>query len=143
MRIETTETPPEGAHEAIMAVLDAYNDAASGRAEPSRRLAVLVRDAAGTIRGGLWAISYYDWLFIQLLAVPETMRGQGVGSGLLAAAEAEARVRGCLGIWLDTFSFQARPFYERHGYRVFGTLPDYPRGHARHFLCKLLEGESR
>jgi hypothetical protein len=39
-------------------------------------------------------------------------------------------------LWLDTFSFQARPFYEKLGYEVFGQLEDYPRGHSRYFLQK-------
>lgn len=39
-------------------------------------------------------------------------------------------------LYLDTFDFQARPFYERHGYEVFGTLDDYPPGHSRFFLRK-------
>ena len=41
---------------------------------------------------------------------------------------------------MDTFSFQARPFYEKLGYRVFGQLPDYPRGQTRYFLAKALPG---
>jgi hypothetical protein len=46
--------------------------------------------------------------------------------------------RGCVGVWLDTFSFQARGFYEKLGYRVFGEVADYPPGHTRHFLKKSL-----
>jgi hypothetical protein len=53
-------------------------------------------------------------------------------------AEAVAAARGCVGVWLDTFSFQARPFYERLGYSVFGTLEDNPRGGARFFMQKRL-----
>jgi hypothetical protein len=39
---------------------------------------------------------------------------------------------------LETHSFQARPFYEKCGYKVFGTLEDYPPGHAKFFLRKRL-----
>ena len=53
-------------------------------------------------------------------------------------AEREAIRRGCRTIWLDTFTFQARGFYERLGYSVFGTLEDYPPGHSRFFLKKSL-----
>ena len=49
----------------------------------------------------------------------------------MQAMEAEAIRRGCRGAYLDTFSYQARPFYERLGYEVFGTLDDYPAGHQR------------
>ena len=55
----------------------------------------------------------------------------------MAAAEAEGRRRGCAIVWLDTFEFQARPFYEKLGFTVFGTL-DYPAGFKRFFLQKSL-----
>jgi hypothetical protein len=53
-------------------------------------------------------------------------------------AESEAVNRGCASSWLDTFSFQARGFYEKLGYRVFGELCDNPPGHTRFFLKKSL-----
>ena len=54
----------------------------------------------------------------------------------MAQAEAEAARRGCIGAWLDTFSFQARPFYQRHGYVVLGEIKDYPPPHSRFFMVK-------
>jgi hypothetical protein len=59
-----------------------------------------------------------------------------------AQAENEAKRRGCLGAWLDTFSFQAREFDERVGYTVFGTITDCPPGHSRFFLKKALDPQS-
>jgi ribosomal protein S18 acetylase RimI-like enzyme len=64
------------------------------------------------------------------------MRGQGLGTKLLAQAEAVAREHKCVGIYLDTFSFQARGFYEKHGYGLFGTLENYPDDEKRFFLSK-------
>ena len=64
---------------------------------------------------------------------------QGYGAQLLQTAEQIAVERGCVGIWLDTFSFQAPSFYGRHGYTVFGTLHDHPRGKRHFFLTKLLK----
>ena len=46
--------------------------------------------------------------------------------------------RGCRYAHLDTFSYQARPFYDRLGYRLFGELENYPPGHSRFFLRKQL-----
>jgi ribosomal protein S18 acetylase RimI-like enzyme len=56
---------------------------------------------------------------------------------MLLQAEQEAKARGCRGVWLDRYSFQARGFYERLGYAVFGILDDYPPGQSRIFLHKV------
>jgi ribosomal protein S18 acetylase RimI-like enzyme len=53
-------------------------------------------------------------------------------------AEAYARSKGAVGITLETFSFQARPFYERLGFEVSGTVEGYPRGHVNFLMKKLL-----
>ena len=134
--IDLRRVPLRAERDALAAVLDLWNDSAVGREEPVRSLAVLVRDQAGQITGGLWADTYWDWMFVSMLIVPAPLRGQGVGSDLLAQAEAEAARRGCIGAWLDTFSFQARPFYERRGYAVLAEIRDYPAPHSRFFLAK-------
>ena len=69
--------------------------------------------------------------------MPDGLRGRGVGRELLDRAEVRTRERGCHSAWLDTFSFQARGFYEKLGYGEFGRL-DYPPGHDRHFMRKRL-----
>ena len=88
--------------------------------------------------GGLWGSTAYGWLYVQLLAVPDELRGLGFGRRLMAEAEEEALRRGCCSAWLDTFEFQARGFYERLGYTCFATLPEYPKGYSRYFLQKQL-----
>ncbi|HVJ52007.1 MAG TPA: GNAT family N-acetyltransferase [Aliidongia sp.] len=129
------EQPGPEDREAILAPLVRYNQqkAPAVRAEP---LVISVRGADGQAMGGLWGRTGYDWLFIELLVVPEALRGQKVGTTIMRQAEAIARERGCIGAWLDTFEFQARGFYEKLGYRVFGEIGDYPRGSARYFLQK-------
>jgi GNAT superfamily N-acetyltransferase len=92
--------------------------------------------------GGLWTMVSRDWMFLDLFVLPEALRGTGIGSAVLREAERTAKELGCVGIWLDTFSFQARPFYEGLGYTVFGQLDDYPAGHTRYFLQKRLDGAS-
>jgi|SRR5262245_29090100 len=59
-------------------------------------------------------------------------------SRLLQLAEDEGRRRGCAMSFLYTISFQAPGFYERHGYRVLGTIPCNPPGTRRIFLTKAL-----
>ena len=137
LTFELTETATPEVREAVLAPLQAYNLAQVG---PShlRPLAVLLRDGAGAIRGGLWGRTGWGWLFVELLAVPEAFRGQGLGVALLRQAEEEASRRGCTGAWLDTFSFQAPGFYAKQGYAEVGRIEDYPSGHSRMFLRKTL-----
>ncbi len=98
----------------------------------------VLRSSRGEVLGGLLGFMWGGWLQVGTLWVAEVVRGQGHGTALLAAAEAYARKRGSIGISLDTFSFQARPFYERHGFVVIATQADYPPGHARYFMEKRL-----
>ena len=56
----------------------------------------------------------------------------------MAAAERYAIEKGGTDSFLETFSFQARPFYEKLCYRVFGTLDNYPEGHTYYYLTKHL-----
>ncbi len=101
-------------------------------------LTVFLRTADQTLIGGLLGETYWGWLHISILWLHESVRGQGYGQQLLHAAEQEAARRGRHHVHLDTLSFQALPFYEKHGYRVFGVLDDHPMGHRRYFLTKEL-----
>jgi GNAT superfamily N-acetyltransferase len=106
------------------------------------QVTIALRDADGTIRGGLYGATMWGWLLIDGLWVDEAIRGRGYGRQLLMAAEALPIERGCLGAWLGTFDFQARPFYEQNGYRVFGELPDFPQGHNHLHLSKRFAARS-
>jgi GNAT superfamily N-acetyltransferase len=132
-----TDVADEAVRRAIAAPLVAFNES---RAGPSgyRALVVELRDPEGAVVGGLWGSTGYGWMYVQLLAVPESLHGQGWGSRLMALAEEEAIKRGCDAAWLDTFEFQARGFYERLGYTCFATLPEYPKGSSRYFMRKAL-----
>jgi len=105
--------------------------------EMQRPVAAFIR-SGGELTAGVSGYTYWGWLVVERLWVSESIRGSGMGSRLLRAAENEARDRACHGAWLDTFSFQVKPFYETHGYRQFGELTDYPPGFQRHFLWKSL-----
>ena len=133
-----TDAPDPDARAAILRHLKAFNTQQAG-ARDDRPLAILLTNPeTGEILGGLWGRTALDWLFVELLFVPEALRGAGTGRDMMRRAEAEARARGCHGVWLDTFSFQARGFYEKLGYTVFGTIDDFPVGHRRFFLKKTL-----
>lgn len=137
LRIELSQDPTEEQRAAILAPLRAHNIAKAGPSlyEP---IALLVRDDNDAILGGLYGHTFYRWLFIELLAVPEQGRGQGIGSKLMNMVEEFAREKDCVGIWLDTFDFQAPGFYKKLGYTECGEIVDYPLGHKRHFFQKRL-----
>lgn len=101
-------------------------------------LYVFLRDGDGTLVGGLLGDTYWGWLAIHIVWIDERYRGQNYGERLIAVAEEEARQRGCAHVQLDTLSFQARPFYEKQGYRVYGSLADFPAGsgHVRYYMTK-------
>jgi len=129
------ENPSDTDREAVIAPLRAYNIAQAG--DPRiRSVALLLTDEHGAHVGGLWGKCAYDWLFVELLAVPEEYRGGSYGKKLMHEAESIALANGCIGLWLDTYEFQARGFYEKLGFKVFGELEDHPVGQKRYFLQK-------
>lgn len=101
-------------------------------------LAVFVRAEDGALRAGVFAYANWTWLHINLFWIAKDLRHCGLGSRMLQRIEKAGVERGCQQVHLDTFSYQARPFYERHGYEVFATLDDYPPGQQRFFLRKAL-----
>ena len=132
------EAPPQKTTLADLgAGLRAYNESFTGPSEAVEYV-VTLRDPNGKFLGGVYCDLYWNALFIKWVWLDETMRKHGLGAKLLADAEAEGRRRGATMSHLDTFSFQARGFYEKYGYRVFGTL-DYPGTDVqRHYMTKAL-----
>jgi GNAT superfamily N-acetyltransferase len=132
-----TDAPSEDDLRTIATSLAAFNEADVG---PGNRtsLAVLERDEDGTLIAGISGFTAWGWLFVQLLWVHESARGQGLAVRMLEAAEHEARRRGCHGAWIDTFNPVALKVYTRAGYEPFGTLEDFPYGRTRTFLRKRL-----
>lgn len=125
------------ARKAILKGLVAYNRSQIGRRK-WKNIAITIRNDAGDIVGGVTGEAWADWLFIQLLWLDEAHRGQDLASCAMDAVEDEARAFGAKHAYLDTFSFQARPFHEKRGYRVFGTLENYPDAHSRYWMTKSL-----
>jgi N-acetylglutamate synthase-like GNAT family acetyltransferase len=88
---------------------------------------------------GIHAIIYlWKILFVDILFVSEAHRGKDLGSILLRKVEDEAKAMGAKLAHLDTLDFQAKGFYEKHGYEVFGVLDDCPEGHQRYYMKKKL-----
>jgi len=101
-------------------------------------LDILIKNEAGEILGGLISSTYWGWLEVNVLWISEGLRRLGHGCALLRMAEAEARARNCLHVMLTTYSFQARGFYEKEGYRVVGEMAGYPPGAVYYWMRKNL-----
>ncbi|MBX7057677.1 MAG: GNAT family N-acetyltransferase [Leptospirales bacterium] len=100
-------------------------------------LAILARED-GVLRAGLLALTYFQGMNLQCLWIDQSWRGRRLGSHMLGLAEEAARERHCNVIFGHSFGFQARDFYVKHGYEVFGVIPEYPPGHGCSFLKKSL-----
>jgi GNAT superfamily N-acetyltransferase len=109
-----------------------------GPIDLGRVIRIFLEDDAGEVVGGIDGLVFGGWVYVKLLWVAATLRGRGYGTELLRQMEEEAARLGCRSAHLDTYSFEARPFYEKNGYRVFATLDDFPPGHKKHFLRKRL-----
>ena len=81
-----------------------------------------------------WNVAYVDTLWVD-----EKYRAKGLGSKLIIEVEETAKEKGCYLIHLDTFDFQAKEFYEKHGYKLFGVLENCPKEHCRYYLKKELQ----
>jgi len=137
--ITMTDTPEPHVRKAIAGPLIDFNNTRASQPEDYRPLVIILSNRdTGEVLGGLWGGTNFAHLHVDLLFVPEKLRGTGLGRQMLLQAEQEAIARGCRGAWLDTYSFQARGFYERLGYAVFGILDEYPPGQQRIFLHKVL-----
>lgn len=136
--VATEEAPDEETRRLIDEGLDHYNASKAG-VDDARDLWIVARGDDGTAQGGLKGRTYYSWLFIDWLWVAPTRREEKLGTRLLQQAEQTARERGCVGVYVDTFSFQAPHFYERQGYHEFGRIEGLPPGHACIWLRKSLE----
>jgi GrpB-like predicted nucleotidyltransferase (UPF0157 family)/ribosomal protein S18 acetylase RimI-like enzyme len=141
MRLEVTDAPREEEEAFVIAQTRSYN--AAFAEEDVRSVCVFTRDDTGTIIGGLTGKTYWRYLDIAFLWVEEKHRGRGLATQLMAAAEAEARRRGCEHALLDTPSFQALGFYRKLGYTEFGRLSGFSGKHDRHYLYKMLGEESK
>ena len=136
LNVRVEDPPAHDAREIGERLID-FNRAVVGRPDP-RPFTVTLRDERGDLRGGIEAILHWDVVFIDKFWVDADLRGRKLGAQLIGAAEKEARARGANIIFLDTFSWQARPFYEKQGYEVFGELPYAEGTHRRYFMWKRL-----
>jgi len=92
----------------------------------------LVGAAAGYTWGGICELRQV-W-------VHEDHRGRGLGARLIGEAVREARLRGCVDIFLTTYDFQAPGFYANQGFRAVAEVRDKPVGHTEFVMRLSLAG---
>jgi GNAT superfamily N-acetyltransferase len=136
---EVTSRAFDNEKKAILDPLLSFNKNLAGDSNHTP-LNVLLR-IEDSVVGGLWGSTAYGWLHIEILFLPDFLRGKGFGRSTVYQAESEAITRGCINSWVDTHQFQAKDFYKSLGYNCFGELPDYPLGFARYFMRKNLYQE--
>lgn len=138
IRIETITTGDTDPFAELSKILRTHNESFTGPQGAHVPIWLFARDDSNGVIGGLRGYTMWSWAFVETLAVDAAHRKTGIGSRLLAEAETIARARGCIGIYLWTTDFQGPDFYPRHGYTVFGTLPDLPPGHSSQWFMKRL-----
>jgi GNAT superfamily N-acetyltransferase len=140
LRIELEERPRADDARVVSEGLLEFNRRVIG--DPHEvQLGVFVRDASARVVGGLLGHVRWKWLYVSKLWLPDELRGRGVGTRVMREVENYARRQGCLGIYLDTFEYQALPFYQKLGYERFGVLEGYPPGYRQFHLRKALTTE--
>ena len=137
-KIIVTDAPDPEATAFIAENLAAYNESRAGFRD-FRPLAILVSDPdTGELIGGLYGRTSLGVMFIDRFFLPEHLRGNRLGSRLLAMAEAEGRRRGCALAGLFTLQFQAPGFYRKQGWEIAAKLDVPPPGATRYLMTKKL-----
>ena len=128
--------PPKAWIEVVERGLRNHNIAATGIVE-FYPVTFVVKDAGGAVVGGVLGNIAGGWLHVRSLSVDRMCRGRGYAIELMAAAERYAIAKRCVAAALWTASYEARPLYEKLGYRLFCELDDHPvKGHRRFHLTK-------
>jgi GNAT superfamily N-acetyltransferase len=123
----------------VLAGLRDFNDALTGHSSDHRPLDVVVRDpATGAPLGGVLAHSSRGLLFVDLVYLPDALRGSGTAARMMTLAEDEAKRRGCTAAVLYSLNRKATEFYARIGYREFGRVAVAPPGSSRIYMSKSL-----
>ena len=137
VKIEVRRDPSAEETDPIFNGLVEFNESQVGDAR-FKEFGILASGESAAIIAGLLGHTLWNGFFISALWVAQAVRRKGIGRQLLARAEELALQNGCDHIHLDTFDFQAREFYVKNGFHLFGTIEDYPIAHKRYYLIKKL-----
>ncbi len=107
--------------------------------ERDKPFSIFLKNDSGKVFGGLQAFLDTESIYIDALWVEKSLRKQGYGQKLLAAAETEAVQNGCTFSLVDTWDFQAEEFYLKNGYKRIGEIKNYWHGRSKLFLRKKIK----
>jgi len=97
----------------------------------------VIKGEKGEVLAGINSMLYcWNCLYIDVLWVNKEFREEGYGTILLNKVEEIAKARGCKLVHLDTFDFQAKDFYLKQRYEIFGVLDNCPLEHKRYYMKK-------
>jgi GNAT superfamily N-acetyltransferase len=128
--------PDSVARSLLYDLLGKDNDRKSGLMDRGEVAVLIKAGSDGRVIGGAWAVDDCGWCFIDLLYVPDGLRGRQLGARLLGEVEAIARRQGMIGLWVNTYDFEAKGFYERQGFVEFAQLESGPEAAGQSFLKK-------
>ncbi len=128
----------EDGHRAVLEGLGRNIISKIGNVELGKTVQIFIRNRENRVVGGVVGHIFGGWMYLSLMWVEESLRNKGRGTKLLKMIENEAVKAGCKYAHVDTYSFEARPFYEKNGYTLFATLENYPKGYKKYFLKKRL-----
>jgi GNAT superfamily N-acetyltransferase len=137
LTFESTESPSAADLAIVDAGIGEFN-ASEPELHQVQPLCVFARDETGQVKGGAAGRTWGLCCELQQLWVAEDARGQGIGTELMHRFEAEAQRRDCSLIYLDTFTFQAKPFYQRRGYLVALETSGFTNGIVKYTMHKRL-----
>lgn len=96
------------------------------------------KDEDGNIFAGLTGRTQWGALHIEILWVSEESRGESLGAKLVKRAIDIAKERKCQNVILETMGFQAKGFYLKQGFEVFGVVENENPELSCFYLKKVL-----
>jgi GNAT superfamily N-acetyltransferase len=135
MKVALEDDADDAVLQGLIAGMRAFN-AAAVPGLTAHKIVAAVRGDDGRLHGGVIGRLSGDSVYMEIVWNDDTVRGTGFGTAMMRLAEDRARELGAREAWLYTMSFQAKPFYEKLGYRQFAELPWLDGRHARHFMRK-------
>ncbi|MDG1436643.1 MAG: GNAT family N-acetyltransferase [Rickettsiaceae bacterium] len=116
---------------------NAYEKLGIGQSDSA--FSFVIENDQDEFQAGISGYHYYGCFYIDILFVPKEHRSKGYGTELMQKAEELARSRDCLFMAVNTMEFEARPFYEKHGFEVEFVRSGFQKNAKMYFMRKKLQ----